>query len=142
MKVGIVGAGSVGGAAAFAMVLTGAASEVVIVDINEKLAHAQAEDVSHATPFAAPARVSAGPYEDLAGANVVLLCCGAGQRPGETRLQLLQRNAAIFRDVVPRVLAAILENNLEADGRVRIPAALVPYFGKSHLSFAGSGLPR
>lgn len=106
MKVGIVGAGAVGSAAAYALVLTGAASEIVIVDVNQKLARAQAEDISHATPFAAPARVSAGPCDDLAGANVVLLCCGAAQRPGETRLQLLQRNAAIFRDVVPRVLAA------------------------------------
>src|SRR5208283_5201768 len=106
MKVGVIGAGAVGSAAAYAIVMTNAASEVVIIDVNEKLAQAQAEDISHATPFAAPARVWAGPYEDLQGAGVVVLCCGTNQRPGETRLQLLQRNAAIFREVVPRIIAA------------------------------------
>ncbi len=106
MKVGVIGAGAVGSAAAYAIVMTNAASEVVIVDVNEKLALAQAEDISHATPFAAPARVWAGLYEDLQGAGVVVLCCGTNQRPGETRLQLLQRNAAIFREVVPRIIAA------------------------------------
>ncbi len=106
MKVGVIGAGAVGSAAAYAIVMTNAASEVVIVDVNEKLALAQAEDISHATPFAAPARVWAGPYKDLQGADVVVLCCGTNQRPGEARLQLLQRNAAIFREVVPRIIAA------------------------------------
>jgi L-lactate dehydrogenase len=106
MKVGVIGAGAVGSAAAYAIVMTGAASELVIVDANEKLARAQAEDISHATPFAAPARVTAGPFADLDGAGVVLLCCGTGQRPGETRLHLLQRNAAIFQEVVPKVVAA------------------------------------
>ena len=105
MKVGIVGAGMVGSSAAYAIVKTGAASEVVIIDVNEKLARAQAEDISHATPFASQVRVSAGDYGDLDGAGVVLLGCGTAQRPGETRLQLLKRNAAIFGEVVPRVLA-------------------------------------
>jgi len=106
MKVGVIGAGAVGSAAAYAIVMTGAASELVIVDVNDKLARAQAEDISHATPFAAPVRVTAGPFEDLDGAGVVLLCCGTAQRPGETRLRLLQRNAAIFQEVVPKVVAA------------------------------------
>lgn len=106
MKLGIVGAGMVGSAAAYAVVMTGAASEVVIIDLNEKLAQAQAEDISHSVPFAFQVRVSAGAYEDLDGARVVLLCCGTAQRPGETRLDLLKRNAEIFRAIVPRVVAA------------------------------------
>jgi L-lactate dehydrogenase len=106
MKVGVIGAGMVGACAANAVVLCGAASEVVLVDVNEKLAKAQADDISHAGPFLSATRVSAGRYEDLRGAGIVLLCCGVAQRPGEPRLQLLQRNAAIFRDVVPKVLAA------------------------------------
>jgi len=109
MKVGVVGAGMVGGAAAYAVVMNGEASEVVIVDVNEKLARAQAEDISHATPFAATSRVWAGPYDDLEGAGAVLICCGTNQRPGETRLELLQRNAAIFHEVIPRILAAAPE---------------------------------
>ena len=109
MKVGIVGAGMVGSSAAYAIVMSGAASELVLVDLNEKLAQAQAEDITHATPFASPVRVSAGHYAQLQGARVVLLCCGATQRGAENRLQLLQRNAVVFRDVVPQVAAAAPE---------------------------------
>jgi L-lactate dehydrogenase len=106
MKIGVVGSGMVGGSAAFAAVMTGAASEIVLVDVNDKLAQAQAEDILHAVPYAHPARVCAGSYEQLEGAGVVLICCGVAQRPGETRLQLLKRNAAIFADVIPKVVAA------------------------------------
>jgi L-lactate dehydrogenase len=106
MKVGIVGAGNVGSAAAFAMVLRGAASDVVLVDANAALAASQAEDVLHATPFATSARVRAGAAADLAGARVLVLSAGVGQRPGESRLDLLARNAAVFRELLPAVLRA------------------------------------
>src|SRR6516164_11633061 len=106
MKIGVIGCGMVGASAAFAAVMTGAASEIVLVDVNEKLARAQSEDILHAVPYAHPARVSAGSYEELEGAGVVLMCCGVAQRPGETRLQLLKRNAAIFADVIPKVVSA------------------------------------
>jgi len=109
MKVGIVGAGQVGATAAFAMVLRGAASEVVLVDRNADLARAQAEDILHATPFSHPARVRAGDYADLAGAGVVALAAGVAQREGETRLALLERNAAVFSAIIPAVLAAAPE---------------------------------
>jgi L-lactate dehydrogenase len=105
MKVGVVGCGLVGSTAAYAMVLRGAATEIVLIDINAKLAQAQAEDIMHATPFAQPVRLSAGDYSDLAGAQLVVLACGVGQRAGETRLQLLERNARIFDTVVHQVLA-------------------------------------
>jgi L-lactate dehydrogenase len=85
----------VGGSAAFAAVMTAAASEIVHVDVNEKLAQPQGED-----HYAHPVRVSAGNSEELGGAGVVLICCGVAQRPGETRLQLLKRNAAIFSEVI------------------------------------------
>ncbi|MEK0085117.1 L-lactate dehydrogenase [Benzoatithermus flavus] len=106
MKVGIVGAGMVGGAAANALVLTGAADRIVLVDRNAARATAEAEDVLHATPFAHGARVASGGHDDLAGAGVVILAAGVGQRPGETRLQLLERNAAVFADVIPAALRA------------------------------------
>jgi L-lactate dehydrogenase len=104
MKVGIVGAGLVGSTAAYAMALAGSASEIVLIDLRPELALAQAEDISHATPFAKPVRVSAGDYSQLAGADLVVLACGVSQRPAETRLQLLGRNAEVFIKVVPRVL--------------------------------------
>lgn len=106
MKIGIVGAGYVGATAAYAMVMQGVGSEIVIVDLNEKAAVAQAEDIVHATPFAHPIVVRAGDYGDLAGAALVVISAGVGQKPGETRIQLLSRNAAVFADIIPRVLAA------------------------------------
>ena len=106
MKVGVIGAGLVGSAAAYALTLNGVANEIVIVDLNPELARAQAEDISHAVPFAHATVVREGGYADLAGAAVVIICAGVNQKPGETRLQLLDRNAAVFRSIIPPILAA------------------------------------
>ncbi len=104
MKVGIVGSGFVGATAGYAMVMRGIGREIVMVDKNSARAVAEADDLKHAVPFASPLDVRAGDYQDLAGSRVVLLCAGVGQKPGETRLQLLERNAAVFREVVPAVV--------------------------------------
>ncbi|MBP2299892.1 L-lactate dehydrogenase [Azospirillum picis] len=106
MKVGIVGAGFVGSTAGFAMVTTAAASEVVLVDMNDALARAQAQDIAHAVPFTHAVSVHAGPYEALEGAGVVVLAAGVAQRAGETRLDLLERNAKVFGAIIPAVLKA------------------------------------
>ncbi|HCL67593.1 MAG TPA: L-lactate dehydrogenase [Rhizobium sp.] len=103
MKVGIVGAGMVGSSAGYALAMMGIASEIVLVDLNQELAIAQAEDISHAVPFVSATTVSAGSYKNLEGARVVILAAGVGQKPGETRLELLERNAAVFRQVVGNV---------------------------------------
>lgn len=105
MKVGIVGSGFVGATAGYALVMQGVGREIVLVDKNSARAAAEADDIRHAVPFAHPLEVRAGNYEDLAGCRVVVLCAGVGQKPGETRLQLLQRNSQVFREVVPGVLA-------------------------------------
>jgi L-lactate dehydrogenase len=104
VKIGIVGTGWVGSTAAYALVMRGVGQEIVMIDKNTKRAQAEADDIFHAVPFAHSLRVRAGEYADLAGCRVVILAAGVSQRPGETRLQLLARNAAIFGDVVPRVL--------------------------------------
>jgi L-lactate dehydrogenase len=104
MKIGVVGCGFVGSSAAYAMTLRGAVSEIVLVDVNQSLAQAQAEDILHATPFSSPVKLWAGDYAQLAGAEVIILACGVGQKPGESRLQLLQRNVEVFRQVVPEVV--------------------------------------
>lgn len=109
MKIGIVGTGQVGSAAAYALALRGTASEVVLVDHNPALARAQAEDILHAVPFASATRVDSGDYPDLRGAGIVIIAAGVPQRPGESRLALLGRNAAVFRDVIARVLDAAPE---------------------------------
>ncbi len=106
MKVGIVGCGFVGSTAAYAMALTSAVSEIVLVDLNASLAQAQAEDILHATPFFKPIKVIAGGYGDLSGADLVVLACGVGQHPDETRLQLLERNVRVFESVTPQVVRA------------------------------------
>ncbi len=106
MRIGVVGAGNVGSAAAYAMVMRGVGQEIVLVDRNADLADAQARDILHATPFAYPTRVRAGDYPDLRGAGVVVLAAGANQKPGETRLDLLSRNAEIFNAIIPAVLDA------------------------------------
>jgi L-lactate dehydrogenase len=105
MKVGIVGSGFVGATPAYAMVLRGVGREIVLVDLNTARAKAEADDISHATPFTHATHVYSGDYADLAGCGVVVISAGVGQKPGETRLQLLERNAAVFRAVIPKILA-------------------------------------
>jgi L-lactate dehydrogenase len=104
MKVGIVGSGFVGATAGYALVMQGVGREIVLVDKNSARAAAEADDIRHAVPFSHPLEVRAGEYADLAGCKVVVLCAGVGQKPGESRLQLLQRNSQVFADVVPSVL--------------------------------------
>jgi L-lactate dehydrogenase len=104
MKVGIVGSGFVGATAGYALVMQGVGREVVFVDKNAARAEAEADDIRHAVPFAHPLEIRAGGYEALDDCRVVVLCAGVGQKPGETRLQLLQRNAQVFHEVVPAVL--------------------------------------
>jgi len=103
-KIGIVGSGFVGATAAYALVMSGVGSEIVLIDLDRTRAQAEADDIRHAVPFAHPVQVNAGDYADLVGARIVVLTAGVNQRPGETRLQLLDRNAAIFQSIVPQVL--------------------------------------
>ncbi len=104
MKIGIVGCGLVGSTAAYAMVMNGVGREIVMVDLNKARAQAEADDILHAVPFAHNLKVRAGDYSDLAGARVVIMAAGVGQRPGETRLELLERNTKVFRSVIPQIL--------------------------------------
>lgn len=109
MKVGIVGSGFVGATAAYALVMRGVGREVVLVDRAAERARAEADDILHAVPFAHALDVRAGEYADLEGCRVVIVAAGVGQRPGETRLQLLARNQAVFEQVIPAVLDAAPE---------------------------------
>ena len=105
-KVAIVGAGNVGATAAYALLLSGLAAEIVLIDANKKRAEGEAMDLAHAVPFSRPTKVWAGDYQDCAGAAITILAAGTGQRPGETRLDLAKRNAAIFSEIVPKVATA------------------------------------
>lgn len=104
VKVGIVGCGLVGSASAFALVMRGVGREIVLVDLDRRRAEAEASDIHHAVPFAHPLTVRAGDYADLEACRAVVIAAGVAQKPGETRLRLLERNAAVLRTVVPSVL--------------------------------------
>ncbi len=109
MKVGIVGAGFVGSTAAYALVMRGIGREIILVDKNAARAHAEADDIFHAVPFAHPLTVVAGGYEDLVGCRVVIIAAGVNQQPDESHLHLLERNAAVFREVVPNIIAHAID---------------------------------
>jgi len=144
MKIGIVGSGAVGATTAYALVMRGVGREIVLVDVNKERAQAEAADILHAVPFANPLHVSAGDYPDLAGCGVVVLTAGVGQKPGETRLQLLERNAAIFRGIVPQVFqfapeAVLIVATNPVDVMTHLAARLAAEFGVPHGRVVGTG---
>src|SRR6266545_5045489 len=104
MKTGIVGSGFVGATTAYALVMRGVGRRVVLVDQNKVRAEAEADDIFHAVPFAHPLEVTAGEYSDLTDSKIVVVSAGVGQKPGETRLELLARNAKVFEQVIPNIL--------------------------------------
>jgi len=104
MKVGIIGSGLVGATSAFAIMMRKAAGEIVLIDANENRAIAEAEDIRHAVPFVHATNVYAGFYKDLKDAKIVVIAAGASQKPGESRLILMERNAAIFKDILSKVV--------------------------------------
>src|SRR5438270_13925296 len=103
-RVAVVGTGNVGATFAYALLLSGWAAEIVLIDANRAKAEGEAMDLNHTVPFAHPTRVWAGDYADCGGASVVVLAAGAGQKPGETRLDLVHKNAAIWREIIPRIV--------------------------------------
>jgi L-lactate dehydrogenase len=102
-KVAIVGTGKVGSTFAYALLLNGLVGQIVLIDIDHRRAEGEAMDLNHAVPLSHSVRIWAGDYSDTAGAEVVVVAAGVAQRPGETRLDLVKRNAAIFGDVIPHI---------------------------------------
>ena len=106
VRVAVVGTGNVGATFAYALLLNGLAGEIVLIDADHARAEGEAMDLNHAVPFTHPTRIWAGDFGDCAGAALIVLAAGAGQKPGETRLDLIERNAAIWREVIPKVAQA------------------------------------
>ncbi|NJN93398.1 MAG: L-lactate dehydrogenase [Anaerolineales bacterium] len=143
-KIGIVGTGMVGATAAYALAMRGIGGELMLVDKNQVRAKAEAADILHAVPFAHPVRVSAGDYPELAGCRVVIIAAGVGQKPGETRLQLLERNAAIFKSMIPDVLkyapeAVLVVATNPVDIMTHLTARFAAEFGVPASRVFGSG---
>jgi L-lactate dehydrogenase len=102
-KVVVVGAGQVGSTFAYALLLSGQVGEMVLIDIDRERVEGEVMDLNHAVPLSNPLRIWAGDYSDCAGADVVVVAAGTGQKPGETRLDLVRRNAEIFANIIPRI---------------------------------------
>ncbi len=102
-RVAIIGTGFVGSTFAYALLQSGLASEIVLIDANPSKAMGEAMDLNHAVPFVQPTRIWAGEYADCAVAAITVVTAGSAQRPGETRLDLIGRNAAIFRQIIPQI---------------------------------------
>src|SRR5436305_8350423 len=96
-RVAVVGTGNVGSTFAYALLLSGLAAEIVLIDANQARAEGEAMDLNHAAPFTHPTRIWAGDYNDCAGAAITVLTAGVKQKPGQSRLDCLQANARIWR---------------------------------------------
>jgi len=133
VRVAIVGAGNVGATFAYALLISGLASEIVLIDANTEKAKGEAMDINHAVPLTHPARVWAGTYEDCAGAVLTVITAGSAQKPGETRLDLTQRNTYILKQIIPQ----IIKNN--PDGLILM--ATNPVDILTYAAWKISGLP-
>lgn len=102
-KAAIIGCGFVGAASAFCLMQSGLFSELVLLDADRDKAEGEALDVAHGIPFASPMKIYAGDYDDLADAAIIIVTAGANQKPGETRLDLVQKNVGIFRSIIPEI---------------------------------------
>ncbi len=102
-KIAIVGAGAVGSTVAYAAMIRGLATELVLIDAKREKAEGEAMDLNHGLPFVPPANIWAGDYSDCQGAEIVVLSAGVASLPGETRLDLLERNSAIFKEIIPQI---------------------------------------
>ena len=103
-KISVIGAGNVGATIVNDLLMDGVASEIVLVDINEKKASGEALDVYQGAPFQSPASIHSGEYPDTAGSDIVIITCGFPRQPGMTRLDLAQANVDILKDVTKQVV--------------------------------------
>lgn len=102
-KISIIGSGFVGSTSAFAIIDAGLASDIVLVDINREKAEAEAMDLSHGAAFVKTVNVSAGTIEDTHDSDLIIITAGIGPKPGESRLDILNKNIPVFKDIVPRL---------------------------------------
>jgi len=103
-KIAIVGTGFVGSTTAYTLMLSGLISEIVLIDINTKKAEGEAMDMNHGMPFVKPVKIYSGDYPDCKDADIVVITGGANQKPGETRMDLVNKNTAIFKDVIGSIV--------------------------------------
>lgn len=102
-KCAMIGCGFVGATCAFSLLESGLFSEMVLIDANQKKAEGEAMDLSHGLPFARPMKLYAGNYDDIVDAAIIIITAGANQKPDETRIDLVNKNVAIFQNIIPEI---------------------------------------
>ncbi|MCD7826849.1 MAG: L-lactate dehydrogenase [Clostridiaceae bacterium] len=102
-KVAIIGCGFVGSASAFSLMQSGLFSEMVLIDVDRDKASGEALDISHGIPLARPMKIYGGDYDDIFDAAIIIVTAGANQKEGETRLDLIRKNTAVFQSIIPEV---------------------------------------
>jgi L-lactate dehydrogenase len=132
-KVAVVGVGSVGASFAYSLMIHGLVSKISLIDVNAEKARGEAMDLEHGLPFVQPARINAGDYEECADADIVVVAAGAAQKPGESRLNLVERNVAVFKQVIPRIK--------ERNDRCVLLVATNPVDIMTYVSLKLSGFP-
>ena len=103
-KAAVIGCGFVGSATAFTLMRSRLFSELVLLDVNMEKADGEAKDIAHGIPFAGQMKIYAGTYDDAADAAIIIITAGANQKPGETRLDLVQKNTAIYQSIIPEIV--------------------------------------
>ena len=103
-KAAVIGCGFVGSATAFTLMHSRLFSELVLLDVNMEKADGEAKDIAHGIPFAGQMKIYAGTYDDAADAAIIIITAGANQKPGETRLDLVQKNTAIYQSIIPEIV--------------------------------------
>lgn len=103
-KAAVIGCGFVGSATAFTLMQSRLFSELVLLDVNMEKADGEAKDIAHGIPFAGQMKIYAGTYDDAADAAIIIITAGANQKPGETRLDLVQKNMAIYQSIIPEIV--------------------------------------
>jgi len=102
-KITIIGAGMVGSTTAFSLLSANITEEIAIIDINKKLVDSQVMDLQHSVPFLGYTKVHTGNYSDIKNSRIVIITCGASQKIGETRIDLIKKNSAIMKEIIPQV---------------------------------------
>lgn len=103
-KISIIGAGFVGSTTAYALMMEGLANEIIIVDINKEKALAEALDLSHGASFVKPVNIISGDYSDTKNSDIVIITAGIGPKPGETRLDIINKNLIVFKKIIPEIV--------------------------------------
>lgn len=116
-KVAVIGTGFVGSSSAFALMESGLFTEMVLIDADKNRAEGEALDIAHGLPFARPMKITAGDYDDIVDAAIIVVTAGAGQKPGETRLDLVKKNVAIFQSIIPAIVG---KNGIEKQLAIKL----------------------